>query len=215
MITFIKKYVTGCDMYQQMKNCTQQPFGPLVPNKVPNRSWKIISMDLIIQLPESNGYNTICVIVDRLIKRAHFIPINNQFSSKDIAQLLYDKVYPLYGLPLQIILDRGVQYSAKLFQEWYKILGIESTMLTVYHPQTDGQTEQVNQALEQYLWCYVDYNLSNWSDLLPSAEFAYNNQVYEGIKESLFFLEYGRHLRAGPILVKESPQRDLNDLTYK
>ena len=88
-------------------------------------------------------------------------------------------------------------------------------MLTVYHPQTDGQTEQVNQALEQYLWCYVDYNLSNWSDLLPSAEFAYNNQAYEGIKESLFFLEYGRHLRAGPILVKELLQRDLNDLMYK
>jgi len=88
-------------------------------------------------------------------------------------------------------------------------------MLTVYHPQTDGQMERVNQALEQYLRCYVDYNLSNWSDLLPSTEFAYNNQVHEGIKESLFYLEYGRHPRAGPILVKELPQRDLNDLMYK
>jgi len=88
-------------------------------------------------------------------------------------------------------------------------------MSTTYHPQTDGQTEHVNQALEQYLRCYVDYNLSNWSDLLPSAEFAYNNQAYKGIKESLFYLEYGRHPRAGSILVKESPQRDLNDLMYK
>ena len=61
----------------------------------------------------------------------------------------------------------------------------------------------------------MDYNLSNWLDLLPSAEFVYNNQAYKDIKESLFFLEYGRHPRAGPILVKESPQRDLNDLTYK
>jgi len=130
-------------------------------------------------------------------------------------QLLYDKVYPLHRLLLQIISDREVQYSAELFQEWYKILGIESTMSTTYYPQIDGQTEQVNQALEQYLWCYVDYNLSNWSDLLPSAEFAYNNQAHKGIKESLFFLEYGRHPRAGPILVKESLQKDLNDLTYK
>ena len=88
-------------------------------------------------------------------------------------------------------------------------------MLTAYHPQTDGQTECVNQALEQYLRCYVDYNFSNWLDLLPSAEFAYNNQAHEGIKESLFYLEYSRYPRAGPILVKESPQRDLNDLTYK
>jgi len=205
----------GCDMCQWMKNRPQQPFGPLVPNKVPNRPWEIISTDLITQLPESNSYNAICVIVNRLTKRAHFIPINNQFSSKDMAQLLYDKVYPLHGLPLQIILDRGVQYLAKLFQEWYKILGIESTMSTAYHSQTDGQTEYVNQALEQYLRCYVDYNLSNWLDLLPSAEFAYNNQAHKGIKESLFYLEYGRHPRAGPILVKESPQRDLNDLMYK
>jgi len=102
---------------------------------MPNRPWKIILMDLIMQLQESNGYNAIYVIVDRLIKRAHFISINNWFSSKDIVQLLYNKVYPLHRLLLQIILDRGVQYSAELFQEWYKILGIESTMLTTYHPQ--------------------------------------------------------------------------------
>jgi len=90
MTTFVKKYIMGCDMCQRMKNRPQQPFGPLVPNKVPNGPWEIISMDLITQLPESNGYNAICVIVDRLTKRAHFIPINNQFSSKNMAQLLYD-----------------------------------------------------------------------------------------------------------------------------
>jgi len=105
----------GCDMCQWMKNCAQQPFGLLMPNKVPNRPWKIISMDLIMQLPESNGYDAICVIVDRLTKRAYFIPINNWFSSKDIVQLLYNKIYLLHGLPLQNILDRGVQYSAELF----------------------------------------------------------------------------------------------------
>jgi len=88
-------------------------------------------------------------------------------------------------------------------------------MSTAYHPQTDGQMECINQALEQYLRCYVNYNLSNWSDLLPSTEFTYNNQAHEEIKESPFYLEYSKHLRAGPILVKESLQRDLNDLTYK
>jgi len=121
----------------------------------------------------------------------------------------------LYELPLQIISDRGVQYLAELFQEWCKILGIESTMSTVYHPQTNEQMKCINQALEQYLRYYIDYNLSNWSDLLPSAEFAYNNQAHKGIKESPFYLEYGRHPRASPILVKKSLQRDLNDLIYK
>jgi len=84
MIIFVKKYVIDCDMCQQMKNCPQQPFGLLVPNKVPNRPWEIISTDLITQLPESNDYNAIYVIVDKLTKRAHFISINNWFSSKDM-----------------------------------------------------------------------------------------------------------------------------------
>ena len=79
----------------------------------------------------------------------------------------------------------------------------------------DGQTEQVNQALEQYLQCYIDYNLSNWLDLLSSAKFTYNNQAHKGIKESPFFFEYDRYPRAGPTLVKKSPERDLNDLIYK
>jgi hypothetical protein len=214
MTIFVKNYVKGCDICQRMKNRSQQPFGLLIPNKVPNGPWEIISTDLITQLPESNGYNAICVVVDRLTKRAHFYPINNRLTSQDLAQLLYDRIYPLHGLPLQIISDRGVQFSAELFQEWCRLLGIESTMSTAYHPQTDGQTERVNQTLEQYLRCYVDYNLTNWSDLLSSAEFAYNNQAHEGTKESPFFLEYGRHPRAGPI-VKATTDVDLNDITYK
>ena len=138
------RIIVGCDMCQQMKNHPQQSFGPLMSNKMPNGPWKIISTDLITQLSELNGYNAICAIVDKLTKRAHFIPINNQFSSKDMAQLLYDRIYPLHRLPLQIISDRRVQYSAELFQEWYKLLGIESTMSTAYHPQTNGQAEWIN-----------------------------------------------------------------------
>ena len=86
-------------------------------NKVPNEPWKIISIDLIMQLSELNSYDTTCIIVDRLTKRAYFIPINNWFSFKDMVQLLYNKVYLLHELPLQIILDKEIQYSAKLFQE--------------------------------------------------------------------------------------------------
>ena len=85
-------------------------------------------------------------------------------------------------------------------------------MSTTYHPQTDGQTERVNQVLEQYLRCYVDYNLDNWSDLLPVAEFAYNNQAHESTKHSPFFLEYGRHPRAGPTLTKEFDSVTLDDV---
>ena len=100
MTIFIKKYIIGCNMCQQMKNHLQQPFEPLICNKVSNKPWEIITTDLITQLPESNNYNAIYVIVNRLTKRAHFIPINNQFLSKNIAQLLYNRIYPLYILLL-------------------------------------------------------------------------------------------------------------------
>ena len=125
MTIFVKKYVIDCDMCQQMKNHPQQPFGPLVPNKVPNRPWEIISIDLITQLPESNGYNAICVIVDRLTKRAHFIPINNQFLSKDMAQLLYDKVYLLHGLPVRAT---GAQDSRRILS-YITVCGYDTTHL--------------------------------------------------------------------------------------
>lgn len=85
-------------------------------------------------------------------------------------------------------------------------------MSTTYHPQTDGQTEKVNQTLEQYLHCYIDYQQDNWSRLLSLAEFAYNNATHEGTKESPFFLEYGWHPRAGPTLTKEVHQADLDDI---
>ncbi|KAL7277513.1 hypothetical protein ACG7TL_008434 [Trametes sanguinea] len=215
MSIFVKKYVTGCDTCQRMKNRPQQPYGPLQPNPVPEGPWEIITVDLITQLPESFGHTAICVVVDRLTKRAHFFPIKNEFSAKDLAELLYERIWPLHGLPLQIISDRGTQFSAALFQEWCKLLGIESSMSTTYHPQTDGQTERVNQTLEQFLRCYVDYQKANWSKLLSAAEFAYNNAAHEGTKESPFFLEYGRHPRAGPTLRKEPTSTDLSDITWR
>ena len=98
-----------------MKNRTEPQFGPLKPNKVPSEPWEIITIDLIIHLPESNSYNSICVVVNCLTKRAYFFTITDEFLAKDLARLLYDQVYPIYGLPKQIISDRGTQFAAELF----------------------------------------------------------------------------------------------------
>lgn len=215
LTTDVKKYVSGCDICQRNKNRPQQPFGPLMPNPVPEGPWDTITVDLITQLPESDGFDAICVVVDRLTKRAHFFPITNEFSAKDLANLLYERVWTAHGLPLQIISDRGTQFAADIFQEWCKLLGIESSMSTAYHPQTDGQTERVNQTLEQYLRCYVDGVQDNWARFLSSAEFAYNNAAHEGTKTSPFFLEYGRHPRAGPTLIKDLKRSDINDIMYQ
>ena len=213
MSVFVKKYVAGCDICQRMKNRTQQPYGPLMPNRVPHGPWEVITIDLITQLLPSRGKNAILVVVCRLTKRGRFFAITNEFSSKDLAKILMDRVYPIHGLPLQIISDRGTQFAAELFQEWCTLLGIESAMSTAYHPQTDGQTERVNQVLEQYLRCFVDnYNHEDWVDYLPTAEFAYNNAAHEGTKDTPYFLEYGRHPRAGPTLIKEAHSADLNEI---
>ena len=92
MSIFVKQYITGCDMCQRMKNCPQQPFGPLMPNKVPNGPWEIITVDLITQRPKAGEYNAIGMVVNRLLKRAHFYPITNKFSAKDLARLFYDRL---------------------------------------------------------------------------------------------------------------------------
>lgn len=88
-------------------------------------------------------------------------------------------------------------------------------MSTAYHPQTDGQTEQVNQSIEQYIRCYVDELQDNWAPLLSSGEFAYNNAAHEGMNNSPFFVEYGRHLRAGPTLTKDLQRsEDMDDIMW-
>ena len=89
MTTFVKNYVAGCDVCQRMKNHPALPFGPLQLNKVPSEPWEVISADLITQLPESEGHNAILVVVDRLTKRAHYFAITNEFSAKDLANILY------------------------------------------------------------------------------------------------------------------------------
>ena len=121
-----------------MKNFPQQHFRPLMLNKVPNKPWKNISINIIVQV---KSYNTICVNVNKLIKRAYFIFIDIKFSSKYMVYLLIDRFYFLHKLLLQIISNREIQHSAEIFWKKCKLLGIELTMSTVYHLQTDGQIE--------------------------------------------------------------------------
>lgn len=205
-----------------MKSRPEKPYGLLKPNSVPTQPWEVITIDFIMYLPKSidnkKTYDSIMVVVDRLTKRAHFYPISSKFGTKDLADILYTRVYPLHGLPRQIISDRGVQFASKLFKEFCQFLNIEHSMSTAYHPQTDGQTERVNQTLEQCLRWYVNsYRKDNWSRLLPTAEFAYNNVASETTRHSPFFVELGRHPLAGPS-DQELPRTvnpDLNDIAHE
>jgi len=153
----VKQYVEGCDSCQRNKNHTEQPAGKLVPNSIPEKPWTHILADFITKLPIAQGYDSILVVVDRLTKMVHFIPTTEKTSVEGLARLFRDNVWKLYGLPKSIISDRGPQFAAGLMRELNQMLGIESKMLTAFHPQIDGQTERVNQELEQYLRMFIDH----------------------------------------------------------
>ena len=147
----VKRYVEGCDACQQNKNRTQPPAGKLMPNLIPEKAWSHISADFITKLSLAQGYNTILVVVDRFTKMGHFIPTTERTSTEGLARLFRDNVWKLHGLPDSIISDRGPQFTAGVMKELNRMLGIETKLSTAFHPQTNGQTERMNQELEQYL----------------------------------------------------------------
>ena len=125
----------------------------------------------------------------------HFIPTTEKTSAKGLARLFRDNVWKLHGLPESIISDRGPQFAAGLMRELNRILGIESKLSMVFHPQTNRQTERVNQELEQYLRMFIDHRQEQWSDWLGTAEFAYNNKTHSSTKVSPFKANYGQDSR--------------------
>ncbi|KAL5498599.1 hypothetical protein ACEPAH_1953 [Sanghuangporus vaninii] len=189
----VRAYVRGCDRCQRTKALRTTRAKVLHPNEVPEAPWQIVTVDLIGELPESNGFNAICVIVDRFSKQIHAIPTTTKLTAEGMAKIYRDQVFRLHGLPRKIIHDRGVQFDAKMMRELYKLLHIEGNPSTAYHPQTDGQTERVNQELEQYLRLYVNHRQSDWTDWLALAEFAYNNREHSATKLSPFFVNSGVH----------------------
>ena len=128
-----------------------------MPNSIPEKPWTYISADFITKLPLAQEYNSILVVVNKLTKMVHFIPTTEKTSAEGLARLFRDNMWKLHGLPKSIISDRGPQFMAGLMRELNEILGIKSKLSTAFHPQTDGQTERINQELEQYLRIFIDH----------------------------------------------------------
>ena len=131
------------------------------------------------------------VVVDSIGKRAHFIETNTTITAPSTANLFLCNVWKHHGLPRRVISDQGSQFIAEFTHELYCLLGIEIAASTAYHPQTDGQTEHVNQELEQYLQLYVAERQDDWHTLLPIGEFAYNSYVHASTQQSPFMLDTG------------------------
>jgi len=148
----------GCDACQRNKNHTEQPAGKLMPNSIPDKAWTHIPADFIMKLPLVQGYDSVLVVVDRFTKMVHFVPTTEKTMAEELARLFRDNVWRLHGLPESIISDRGPQFAAGLMRELNEMLGIKTKLLTAFHPQTDGQTERMNQELEQYLYMFIDHH---------------------------------------------------------
>ena len=195
MSQFISNYVQGCATCQTTKVRTNPTKAPLMPiphsgNTVP---FQVITMDYITDLPPTeDGYDAIQVVVDHDVsKAAVYSPCTKQITAMGAAKLLWKDTFSRYGLPQKIISDRGPQFAAQAFRELHEVLGIQTSLSTAYHPQTDGQTERVNQEIDLDLRIYCANNPDKWADFLPAWEFAHNQRIHSSTGKSPFELLYG------------------------
>jgi len=139
----------------------------------------------------------VMTVVDSVSKRAHFIPTHTTVTAEGAARLFLHQVWKLHGLLMCVVLDRRPQFVAHFTKELNRLLGIKLASSTAWHPQTDGQTEHINQELDQYLRLFVNKRQDDWYDLLPLAEFQHNNHVHSATQHPPFLLDTGRLSRMG------------------
>ena len=147
----VGKYVEGYDLCQRMKNRIEEPAGKLKLSEVPQKTWTYLTVNFIMKLLVVAGKDVILVVCDRLSKMMHFVATTEGTSAEGLARLLRDNVWKLHRLLEGVVSDRGPQFAAELTKELNRMLGIRTKLSTAFHPQTDRQTERMNQELKQYL----------------------------------------------------------------
>ncbi|ESK80737.1 retrotransposon nucleocapsid protein [Moniliophthora roreri MCA 2997] len=202
MARFVKMFIDGCVKCQESKVITHPNKAPLLPIEGEKDAlpFSKITMDLITDLPDSNRHDMILVVVDHSsTKGVIFTPCNKTIDTEQTAMLLLNNVYKRFGLPNKIISDRDPHFAAKVFQELEKQLGVKHMMSTAFHPQTDGESERVNQELEVFLRLFCSRQQDKWAELLPFTEFAHNNRTHSTMKKSPFYLMMGYNPRPLPM----------------
>ena len=172
----IAAYVAKCDNCCRVKAVHLKPAGLLQPLSVPGWKWEELSIDFIVGLqPTHKNFDSIWVIVDRLTKSTHFIPVRTNYRPHEYAELYFSHIVHRHGVSRTILSDRGPQFTAHFLEHLHKMLGTNLVRSSAYHPQTSGQTEHVNQILEGMLRACVISLKGSWEKWLPLAEFSYNN----------------------------------------
>ncbi|KAK1424185.1 hypothetical protein QVD17_19506 [Tagetes erecta] len=205
----IASYVSKCITCSKVKAEYQKPSGLLQQPEIPQWKWERIAMDFITKLPRtSSGNNAIWVIVDRLTKSAHFLPIRESYKVGKLSKIYLKEVVSRHGVPVSIISDRDSRFTSRFWRALHRALGTRLDMSTAYHPQTDGQSERTIQTLEDLLRaCVIDFG-GNWDTHLSLAEFSYNNSYHASIKAAPFEALYGRKCRS-PLCWAEIGEKEL------
>ncbi|GJY37625.1 putative reverse transcriptase domain-containing protein [Tanacetum coccineum] len=217
----IATYVNKCVMCLKVKAEHQKPSGLLVQPEIPQWKWDNITMDFFTKLPRTqSGNDTIRVIVDRLNKSAHFLPMRENDPMDNLARFYLKEVVTRHGIPVSIICDRDPRFTSNFWRSFQKAMGTQLDMSMAYHPQTDGQSERTIQTLEDMLRaCVIDFG-NGWERHLPLIEFSYNNSYHASIKAAPFEALYGRKCRSpvcwaevgdaqltGPELIHETTEK--------
>ncbi|CAH1431389.1 unnamed protein product [Lactuca virosa] len=200
-------YVERCLTFRKVKAEHQRPHGKMQPLDIPVWKWEDITMDFITKLPRTaRGVDSIWVIVDRLTKSAHFIPIQESISAEKLAEIYVREVVACPGVPVLVVSDRDVRFTSRFWKQFHDEMGTRLHFSTAFHPQTDEQSERTIQTLEYMLWaCVLDFG-GSWDTYLPLAEFSYNNNYHSSIDRPPIVMLYGRKCRT-PICWGEVGQR--------
>lgn len=205
----IALYVGKCLTCSKVKAEYQKPSGLLQQPEIPQWKWEHITMDFVTKLPRTTkGHDSIWVIVDRLTKSAHFLPIREDYKMEKLSHIYINEVVARHGVPLSIISDRDSRFTSRFWKLLQEALGTQLNLSTAYHPQTDGQSERTIQTLEDMLRaCVIDFR-GSWDTHLPLVEFSYNNSYHTSIQCAPFEALYGRKCRS-PLCWLEVGDRQL------
>ncbi|GJT07505.1 putative nucleotidyltransferase, ribonuclease H [Tanacetum coccineum] len=193
----VATFVSKCLTCQQVKIEHQRASGLLQPLEIPVWKWDEISMDFVTGLPRTQRkHDAIWVVVDRLTKSAHFLPIRKDYPVSKLAEMFQQEIVRLHGTPSAIVSDRDPRFTSRFWKGLQKAWGTRLKFSTAFHPETDGQSERTIQTLEDMLRsCALEW-AGNWDDYICLVEFAYNNSWHASIKWAPFEMLYGRKCRA-------------------
>ncbi|KAK3506451.1 hypothetical protein QTP70_000623 [Hemibagrus guttatus] len=175
----VTSFVRGCSVCAMVSTSRRLPEGKLVPLPIPRCPWRHLGIDFATDLPVSNGFTTILVTVDHFSKACKLILLKGLPTALETAEALFSNIFRHFGIPEDIVSDRGPQLISRVWQGFFKLLGVSVSLSSGYHPQTNGQTERKIQEIGRYLRAYCHDHQHNWSQYLPWAEYAQNSLCQE------------------------------------